>query len=409
MVVRGRKWLDAKEVKQSVDFRDVLRGDGVQVPSGTRPTIRCISPTHLDKTASCSVSRTGWKCYACGSSGDVFDYIKQRDNVDFQEALQIVHELGGARVCGQLHSPARHQTQPVHHHDRPTKARIDVMSRVWDLLQNAPLSTGAASWCERRGINPFVAEVIGCRDFMVKALEIGKLLKGLSEEELRASGFVNAKSKRWFPLAESLVGHTTFNGLCFPEYHADVEVPIRWRWRLFKPLHREGRKPLKAIGQYGTGLRLLPLGARLPGKEVWLRPIEHSPIVLLTEGEPDFLSSWDALQVHAAGLAVLGFPAVAYGWRDEWTSLLKDASRVVVCLHEGDATRKFTRQLFGCLQSRYEPQHARSILRVATVPEDDDLNDMHKRNDLRPWLEAMLADDIAALLAEEDPWDSVSR
>lgn len=57
--------------------------------------VKCPLPSHSDTDPSCSINiHTGmWHCFGCGAGGDVFDLIKEIEDVDFKRAKAIVKTL----------------------------------------------------------------------------------------------------------------------------------------------------------------------------------------------------------------------------------------------------------------------------------------------------------------------------
>ena len=54
-----------------------------------------ICPFHDDHTPSMSISfeKQIYKCFVCGASGNVFTFVKDYENVSFNEAVQIVGKM----------------------------------------------------------------------------------------------------------------------------------------------------------------------------------------------------------------------------------------------------------------------------------------------------------------------------
>ena len=56
-------------------------------------------PFHHEKTPSFSISPEGfYHCFGCGTSGDVIGFIKEYENVDFMQAVQILAKRAGMEV-----------------------------------------------------------------------------------------------------------------------------------------------------------------------------------------------------------------------------------------------------------------------------------------------------------------------
>jgi hypothetical protein len=52
-------------------------------------------PFHSEKDESFKVFADGWKCFGCNRGGSVFDYVMQRDGIDFAAAVRCIEAEGG--------------------------------------------------------------------------------------------------------------------------------------------------------------------------------------------------------------------------------------------------------------------------------------------------------------------------
>lgn len=80
--------MTSEELKQTTSMRDVLDRYGVKVGRNGM----CCCPIHGERHASMKVYPDGFKCFACGTGGDIFDFVEAMENVDFKTAFGI---LGG--------------------------------------------------------------------------------------------------------------------------------------------------------------------------------------------------------------------------------------------------------------------------------------------------------------------------
>ncbi|MBQ3493021.1 MAG: 50S ribosomal protein L5 [Clostridia bacterium] len=57
-------------------------------------------PFHMEKTPSMSVKEDGqfFKCFGCGGGGNVINFVKQIENVDFYKAVEILAENAGMQL-----------------------------------------------------------------------------------------------------------------------------------------------------------------------------------------------------------------------------------------------------------------------------------------------------------------------
>jgi hypothetical protein len=91
-----RPYLNKERVLEKLDVRAYFASQ-ISGLRGSGDELRGRCPFHADKDPSFSVNvRTRlWKCHAACGEGDVFDFVQQKEGVDFKEALQILDKEGG--------------------------------------------------------------------------------------------------------------------------------------------------------------------------------------------------------------------------------------------------------------------------------------------------------------------------
>src|SRR6185436_15896590 len=96
-----------QEIKDRLPILEVVQ-DFVQLKkAGTN--YKGVCPFHTEKSASfiVSPSKQIWHCFGCGLGGDIFEFIKQIENVEFREALKILADRAGV----ELKKPTQEQIQ----------------------------------------------------------------------------------------------------------------------------------------------------------------------------------------------------------------------------------------------------------------------------------------------------------
>ncbi len=88
----------AASIKEKLDITEVI-GETVQLKkAGT--TFKGLCPFHGEKTPSFTVTpaRETWKCFGCGRGGDIFNFVMERDGVDFPTALRTLATRAGIEL-----------------------------------------------------------------------------------------------------------------------------------------------------------------------------------------------------------------------------------------------------------------------------------------------------------------------
>ncbi len=228
-------------IKNAVDIVSLV-GENLQLRrAGSK--FKALCPFHDDHNPSLEINpeRQSYKCWSCGAGGDVFDFVKNYEHVDFPEAMRMLAERAGI-VLESL--PMGTQT-PVAAAEGPSKSELlAVHDWAEGLFARMLIKTQAAkAYALGRGLT---TESIEKFRLGYAPMERGWLLtegrgRGYSVELLEQAGLVSRP--------EDLTG----------------SVRERFRGRLIFPIHDERGRPI------GFGGRILPEVERtmaLQGKNV---------------------------------------------------------------------------------------------------------------------------------------------
>ena len=138
-------------IKNAVDIVTLV-GEYIQVRrAGSK--FKALCPFHDDHNPSLELNpeRQSFKCWSCGAGGDVFDFVKSYEHVDFPEALRMLADRAGIV----LESPA-----PAIEPQGPTKTEL-LAVHAWaeeEFTKALARSETAGAYVESRGIAAESAE-----------------------------------------------------------------------------------------------------------------------------------------------------------------------------------------------------------------------------------------------------------
>jgi DNA primase len=89
-----------KQVKAANDIVDVVSGYIPVVSAGK--DFKAVCPFHNDTRPSLQVSRQfqNYRCWSCGETGDVFEFVMKHEKVTFGEALRMLADRAGIKLDG---------------------------------------------------------------------------------------------------------------------------------------------------------------------------------------------------------------------------------------------------------------------------------------------------------------------
>jgi DNA primase len=196
------------EVKAAADMVELVSARTALRKVGGRYTGRC--PFHEERTPSFSVNAADklYYCFGCGARGDVITFVRETEQLDFNEAVEWLAERFGVKIEHEESSPAAER-------ERARRGRlIELLElattyyerHLWETKAGAPVREYLAS----RNLGEAV-----CKEFRLGLSPGGSSLvpkarqKGFTPEEIAAAGLANRRGKDYFtfrlmfPLADA--------------------------------------------------------------------------------------------------------------------------------------------------------------------------------------------------------------
>ncbi len=134
---------DLAEVRARIDLVELVSKQVALKRSGRNYVGLC--PFHDDSKPSFSVSPTlqRYRCWACGESGDAFNWVMKTQRVDFPEALRMLAESVGVKLTRRTDVPKEDLTD-----------HRSIMRLAQEFFRTQfELNKDAAAYCESRGLD----------------------------------------------------------------------------------------------------------------------------------------------------------------------------------------------------------------------------------------------------------------
>ncbi len=209
----------AATIKEKLDIVEYI-GETVQLKkAGT--TFKGLCPFHGEKTPSFTVTptRESWKCFGCGRGGDIFNFVMERDGVDFPTALRSLAGRAGVELSERS---SREDAQ----RKRLREALDGAISFYHQVLTGHPVGRAALDYLHGRGFNDETISTfqLGWAPDSWDALSSALTRRrGITEADLEAAGLVSRRragrgvydrfrARVIFPIRDATGGATGMTG-----------------------------------------------------------------------------------------------------------------------------------------------------------------------------------------------------
>lgn len=249
------------EIKERLDIVEVISAYVPLKRAGRHYKGLC--PFHAEKTPSFVVfPETGtWHCFgACSTGGDIFTFIMRRENLDFQEALELLARRAGVEL-----EPHQPQMQEEERHLERLRA-VCAAAAVYfhELLLKHEQAEPARAYLQRRGITPRMIEEFqlgyaladweaGQRYLLGKGYPLADIVEaGLAAERQSGGGYYDRfRGRVIIPIADAAGRVVGFGARSLdgspPKYLNSPQTPLFDKGRLLYGLDK-ARQAIRAAG-----------------------------------------------------------------------------------------------------------------------------------------------------------------
>lgn len=258
-----------------------------------------LCPFHKEKTPSFKVNdeRGFYHCFGCGTHGDIFDFVMQKQNMPFMEAVELLAHLAGLEVPKSPVDPKTNPSLP-----KPDPSLYEVMEAAcrWyeqqlSLTQGAP----ARAYLDQRGLLPETMRRFRLGYAPERGLQTALQKQGFSQDLMIQAGLMGVAEDRqetydrfrgrlMFPIWDGKGRVIAFGGRILkegePKYLNSPDTPLFHKGKtlyahnLALPVTRqgdpfivvEGYMDVIALHQAGFPSAVAPLGTALTPEQMML-------------------------------------------------------------------------------------------------------------------------------------------
>lgn len=188
---------NVEEIKNRLDIVQVIEKYVKLKKAGKNYSGNC--PFHQEKTPSFMVSPDiqRYKCFGCGESGDIFNFVQKIENLDFPETLEKLAEQAGITIERKEYNPKYKELEEINY--KATKYYYNKLLANKDALE----------YITQRGFSKDSIKTFGV-GYAPKQQELEEELKGYTKKTLLESGLFTQK-----------------NGSTYPKFRERIMFPIR--------------------------------------------------------------------------------------------------------------------------------------------------------------------------------------
>ena len=233
------------EIRNSVDIVDVVSSYINLTAHGKNYFGVC--PFHDDHSPSMCVSKEKqiYTCFVCGATGNVFQFIKEYENISFAEAVRKVATIGGIDVKIDGMKPIKKESVLYDIYD--------LSNKIYQLNLNTSKAVTAREYLKKRGIDDNTIKEFGIGLALIKGNIAEALIKkGFDESDIIKSGLADKnnyglndlyRNRIMFPLWDLKGKVVGFSGRIFndenaPKYINSRETEIFKKGELLYNYHR---------------------------------------------------------------------------------------------------------------------------------------------------------------------------
>lgn len=154
-------------IKNRIDLQSVMKHYGTHFER----TGNALCPFHSDNHPSLSIKNERYKCWACGASGDMFDFVQNLYGDSFMEAIERINKDLGLGINTNLKSPKNNKAITTAQRQKLTREELKQARRakVLELTEKHRIAFKNGDYEEASRLEEILDDMVAYEDELARS------------------------------------------------------------------------------------------------------------------------------------------------------------------------------------------------------------------------------------------------
>jgi len=157
----------AELVKNRIDLQSVMEHYGTHF----NHTGSALCPFHSDKHPSLTIKNERYKCWACGASGDMFDFVQNLYGDSFVEAIERINRDLGLGIDTKLNAPKNNKAIATAQRQKSAREELKRARRakVLELTEKHRIAFKNGDYEEASRLEKILDDIVAYEDELIRS------------------------------------------------------------------------------------------------------------------------------------------------------------------------------------------------------------------------------------------------
>lgn len=154
-------------IKNRIDLQSVMEHYGTQFDRMGK----ALCPFHSDNHPSLSIKNERYKCWACGASGDMFDFVQNLYGDSFMEAIERINRDLGLGVDTKLNAPKNNKAIATAQRQKTAREELKQARRakVLELTEKHRIAFKNGDYEEASRLEEILDDIVAYEDELARS------------------------------------------------------------------------------------------------------------------------------------------------------------------------------------------------------------------------------------------------